>query len=153
MDLLELFLRPGWLTAERRTRQVREELDRERLRRRITAGFQDAEVAALTEENDRLRLWLAALTEVLVAKGVLADQDLREVVERLKPPPPPAEEENPFAGLGRSFQDGTRNLQTEWEKMMEKESQEREQKKKEWEEQQKAIIEGVKEVNKHYSGH
>jgi hypothetical protein len=99
MDLLELFLRPDW-RAERRIRQVREELDRERRSRRIAARGQEDQVAALTEENDRLRLWLAALTEVLVAKGVLADQDLREAVERLKPPPP-AEDENPFAALGQ----------------------------------------------------
>jgi hypothetical protein len=99
MDLFDRFLSAS-RSNESRIRELQQTLDRERRNRRILVQGQDDRLAVLTEENDRLRLWLVALTEVLVAKGLLASQDLRDAVERLKPPPLPPEEESPFAGLG-----------------------------------------------------
>jgi len=100
VDLLDFFLTPAQRNA-RRIRDLQEAAARDRRSRRRGGGAQEDQIARLEAENDRLRLWVAALTEVLLEKGVLSDRELREAVERLQPPPPPAEEVNPFAGLGR----------------------------------------------------
>jgi hypothetical protein len=100
VDLLDFFLTPHGRDA-RRISELQETAERERRARRAADRDQDEQIASLAADNDRLRLWVAALTEVLFAKGALTDQELREAVQRLQPPPPPAEEENPFAGLGQ----------------------------------------------------
>jgi hypothetical protein len=82
-------------------RDLEEAAARDRRARRIVAQGQDEQIAALSEENRQLRLWLAALTEVLLSKGLLMGQDLRDAAERLQPPAPPPEEASPFAGLDR----------------------------------------------------
>jgi hypothetical protein len=99
VDLLDIFLTPYQRTA-RRIGELQDAVARERRARRAAEHGQDEQIARLASENDRLRLWVAALTEILLAKGVLSDQELREAVACLQPPPPPAGEESPFAGLG-----------------------------------------------------
>lgn len=44
---------------------------------------QDARLEALEEENDELKLILIDLINVLVQRGVMAEQDTREMVQRV----------------------------------------------------------------------
>jgi septal ring factor EnvC (AmiA/AmiB activator) len=42
---------------------------------------QDARLAALEQENDELKLYLASLVRLLVSRGVLTEEELRRFVD------------------------------------------------------------------------
>ena len=42
---------------------------------------QDARLAALEQENDELKLYLASLARLLVSRGVLPEEELRQLVD------------------------------------------------------------------------
>jgi hypothetical protein len=69
------------------------------------AAGTSAQVEELARENRELRLYLTALTQLLVEKGLLQPADLQARVLALLPPVPApvgdAESDNPFADLGR----------------------------------------------------
>jgi hypothetical protein len=100
VELFEIFLKLDQVDAVR-IRDLEEAAARDRRARRIVAQGQDEQIAALAEEHRQLRLWLAALTEVLVGKGLLTGRELRDAAERLCPPAPVPDEDSPFAGLDR----------------------------------------------------
>ena len=71
---------------------------------RMTPGGADADqLEALARENRELRLYLTAITQLLVEKGVLRPEEVQAKVLAMLPalPAPAAEEENPFADFGR----------------------------------------------------
>ena len=41
---------------------------------------QDAQITALRQENDELKLYVGALVKLLASKGVITDTDVREMV-------------------------------------------------------------------------
>jgi len=59
--------------------QLRQELRRSRS---TTAARPDA-VARLQEENDELRLYLAALVRLLTAKGIVRPEEIQRVVDTI----------------------------------------------------------------------
>lgn len=62
------------------------------------------EVDALRRENSELRLYLTAITELLVEKGLIAASEVQTRILTLLPPLAPAaapEAENPFTDFNR----------------------------------------------------
>ena len=65
------------------------------------AGVDQDDIDSLVRENRELRLYLTAISELLVEKGLIRPEEIqRKVLAMLPPLPPPAEaknDDNPFA--------------------------------------------------------
>ena len=72
--------------------EAKDSLDR--MRRSSAAGAardfeQDQRIEDVALENEQLKLCLIALVRLLVAKSVLAEAEVKEIVNVIDPPPPP----------------------------------------------------------------
>jgi hypothetical protein len=69
------------------------------------SGSDDSDtIENLVRENRELRLYLTAITQLLVEKGLLRPEEVQAKVMAMLPPLPPAPkvvDDNPFTDLGR----------------------------------------------------
>ena len=64
---------------KRELEDLREELRRSRGSSRGSGG----DLAALQAENDELRLYVAAITRLLISKGIVSREEMRRIVDAL----------------------------------------------------------------------
>ncbi len=105
MDWLNLFLSGPATTGDLRAlgQAQAQAADRIRAQIRRSASAQADSFDSLAQENRELRLYLTAIVQLLVEKGLLRTEEIQAKMIALLPPlPPPAPgEDNPFAELGR----------------------------------------------------